>query len=49
MSGVMWQIRRVRLDHIGAPAARFLDVTFELTNAAGHPLDTILWLRNGGG
>ncbi len=49
MSGVMWQMRRVRLDRIGAPAARFLGVELDLTNDAGHPLDSILWLRNGGG
>ena len=49
MSGVMWQMRRVRLDRIGAPAARFLNVNFDLTDADGHPLDSILWLRNGGG
>lgn len=46
---VMWQIRRIRLDHIGPAAARFLDVTLDFTDAQGHPLDTILWLRNGGG
>jgi hypothetical protein len=45
----MWQIRRIRLDHIGAPAARFIDVTLDLTDTAGTPLDSILWLRNGGG
>lgn len=45
----MWQMRRVRLDRIGAPAARFLSVTLDLTDADGHPLDSILWLRNGGG
>ena len=46
---VMWQIRRIRLDHVGPGAARFLDVTLDFTDAAGTPLDTILWLRNGGG
>lgn len=45
----MWQIRRVYLDSIGTPAARFIDVTLELTDARGRPLDSILWLRNGGG
>ncbi|MFC4943752.1 hypothetical protein [Pseudonocardia sp. GCM10023141] len=46
---VMWKIQRVRLDRIGPSAARFLDVTLDLRDAGGHPLDTIVWLRNGGG
>ncbi|MGI5130642.1 hypothetical protein ACQEVB_27815 [Pseudonocardia sp. CA-107938] len=46
---VMWQIRRIRLDHVGPAAARFLDVTLDFTDESGTPLDTILWLRNGGG
>lgn len=49
MTGVMWQIRRIRLDRIGAPAARFLGVTIDTTDGDGHPLDSIVWLRNGGG
>ncbi|MBI3687636.1 MAG: hypothetical protein HY241_09960 [Actinobacteria bacterium] len=49
MRNVMWQIRRLRLDRIGAPAARFFDVTIDLSGTDGHPLDSILWLRNGGG
>lgn len=48
-SDVMWKIQRVRLDRIGPSAARFLDVTLDMRDQAGHPLDTILWLRNGGG
>ncbi|MFD1530298.1 hypothetical protein ACFSCY_12675, partial [Pseudonocardia aurantiaca] len=46
---VMWKIRRVRLDRIGPSAARFLDVELDFRDGDGHPLDTILWLRNGGG
>jgi hypothetical protein len=46
---VMWKIRRVRLDRIGPSAARFLDVELDFRNGDGLPLDTILWLRNGGG
>jgi hypothetical protein len=46
---LMWQMRRVRLDRIGPTAARFLNVTLDFTGADGHPLDSILWLRNGGG
>src|SRR5688500_6593935 len=49
MNNVMWQIHRIRLDRIGAPAARFLDVTIDLSDDAGHPLGSSLWLRNGGG
>ena len=46
----MWTIRRIRLDRVGTPAARFLDVTIDLTSpTTGRPVDTILWLRNGGG
>ena len=46
----MWTIRRIRLDRVGTPAARFLDVTLDLTSpTTGRPVDTILWLRNGGG
>ncbi|MDT7613817.1 MAG: hypothetical protein QOF00_1264, partial [Pseudonocardiales bacterium] len=46
---VMWTIRRVRLDRIGPAAARFLDVELDFRDGGGHPLDTIVWLRNGGG
>jgi len=49
VTGAMWQIRRIRLDRIGAPAARFLGVTIDTADGDGHPLDSILWLRNGGG
>jgi hypothetical protein len=49
VTGVMWQIRRIRLDRIGAPAARFLGVMIDTADGDGHPLDSILWLRNGGG
>ncbi|ODU01444.1 MAG: hypothetical protein ABS81_20625, partial [Pseudonocardia sp. SCN 72-86] len=33
----------------GPAAARFVDVTLELTGEDGQPLHSILWLRNGGG
>ncbi|WP_433502276.1 hypothetical protein ACQP04_21095 [Pseudonocardia halophobica] len=47
---VMWKMSRVRLDRVGPTAARFLDVTLDFTDERdGHPLDSILWLRNGGG
>ncbi len=34
---VMWQIRRIRLDHVGPAAARFLDVTLDFTDDVRHP------------
>ncbi|MET7418664.1 hypothetical protein [Dactylosporangium sp. NPDC005555] len=45
----LWQMRRVYLDRVGSPAARFRDVWLDLTGRDGRPLDTILWMRNGGG
>ena len=45
----MWHLRTIWLDKIGAPAARFLDEKVELSDEFGVPLDTIVWLRNGGG
>ncbi|MFF5232468.1 hypothetical protein [Dactylosporangium sp. NPDC000521] len=42
-------MRRVYLDRVGSPAARFRDVWLDLTGKDGTPLDTILWMRNGGG
>ncbi|MFI5906032.1 hypothetical protein [Dactylosporangium sp. NPDC051541] len=45
----LWRIRRIYLDRIGSPAARFRDVWLDLTGRDGTPLDTILWMRNGGG
>lgn len=45
----LWQMRRVYLDRVGSPAARFRDVWLDLTGKDGTPLDTILWMRNGGG
>ncbi|GGM21740.1 hypothetical protein ACFFX1_00780 [Dactylosporangium sucinum] len=45
----LWRIRRIHLDRVGSPAARFRDVWLDLTGRDGRPLDTILWMRNGGG
>ncbi|MBB3084191.1 hypothetical protein [Geodermatophilus sabuli] len=47
-----YQLSRVRLANVGDRAARFHDVTLDLAApaaAGGDPLDSILWLRNGGG
>ncbi|MFR9805882.1 hypothetical protein ACL02T_26875 [Pseudonocardia sp. RS010] len=46
---VMWKISRVRIDRMGPRAARFLDVTLDFRDSQDRPLDSILWLRNGGG
>lgn len=45
----MWHLTALTLDRIGANAARFLDERLELTDEFGRPLDSIVWLRNGGG
>ncbi|WP_344617686.1 hypothetical protein, partial [Dactylosporangium salmoneum] len=45
----LWRIRSIYLDRIGSAAARFRDVRLDLTGRDGAPLDTILWMRNGGG
>ncbi|MFE4972880.1 hypothetical protein ACFRAR_12285 [Kitasatospora sp. NPDC056651] len=55
----MYVIRRIRLEHVGHRSARFGSLILDLTNgqgtADGRPLtaasavDTVLWLRNGGG
>jgi hypothetical protein len=46
----MWQIKTIYLDSIGTPASRFANVRLDLSSADGtRPLDTVLWLRNGGG
>jgi hypothetical protein len=45
----MWKMSRVRIDRMGPTAARFLDVTLDFRDGDGLPLDSILWLRNGGG
>ena len=46
------QLSRVRLANVGDRAARFHDVVLDLAAPAatgGDPLDSIVWLRNGGG
>lgn len=45
----MFKLRRIWLDSVGPPDARFDPLTVELTDAAGDPTDSVLWLINGGG
>jgi len=45
----MLQLRRVRLESVGHPNARFAPLELRLTNDGGHPTHSVLWLRNGGG
>ncbi len=45
-----WQLAKVRLAGIGPPDARFDPLDLEFLEPGGaRPLDTILWLVNGGG
>jgi hypothetical protein len=50
---VTYQLSRFRLASIGDRAARFTDLITDLTSVdadgSGEPIDSILWLRNGGG
>lgn len=45
----MFKLRRMRFDSIGSNSARFVDLTLDFTDAEHETLDTIVWLRNGGG
>jgi len=45
----MFKLRRMRLDSIGSNSARFVDLTLDFTDTEADALDTIVWLRNGGG
>ncbi|NIK61464.1 hypothetical protein [Kribbella shirazensis] len=51
-----YHLSRLRLASVGDRAARFTDLTADLTSSdledtgsAGEPTDSIVWLRNGGG
>lgn len=48
-----YQLSRLRLASVGDRAARFTDLTLDVsspdTDGPGEPADSILWLRNGGG
>ena len=45
----MLQLRRVRLESIGHPNARFAPLELNLTDEEDRPTHTVVWLRNGGG
>jgi hypothetical protein len=45
----MYKLSRMHLDSVGSNAARFSGLTLDFTDVEHHPLDTIVWLRNGGG
>ncbi|MQA35285.1 hypothetical protein [Modestobacter roseus] len=47
-----YQLSRVRMANVGDRAARLHDLTLDLAeghDSSGDPLDSIVWLRNGGG
>lgn len=45
----MWHLRRAHMESVGHPDARFDPLTVELTDAAGEPTSSVLWLENMGG
>lgn len=45
----MFRLRRMYLDSVGVSDNRFADLMVELTDVAGDPTDSIVWLRNGAG
>lgn len=45
----MWHLRRVHMASVGHPDARFDPLTIELTDTAGDPTSSVLWLENMGG
>lgn len=45
----MLHLRRVRLESVGHPNARFAPLELRLLGDDGRPTHTVLWLRNGGG
>src|SRR5437660_1310769 len=42
-------LERARFIHIGAPDCRIDDLTISALDDRGRPVDTVVWLRNGGG
>ncbi len=45
----MWHVRRIHLEAVGHPEARFDPLTLDFTDARGDPTDSVLWLENMGG
>jgi hypothetical protein len=45
----MWHLRRVHMESVGHPDARFDPLTVNLTDTAGEPTSSVLWLENMGG
>lgn len=45
----MFKLARMHLDSVGSDSARFSALTLDFTDDEHKPLDTIIWLRNGGG
>ena len=48
-SGLMWHLRRVHMESIGHPDARFDPLTMDFTDTTGTPTSSVLWLENMGG
>lgn len=45
----MPRLSRVQFRSVGHPNARFEDVELDFRDPAARPLDSVIWLRNGGG
>lgn len=45
----MHKLERLRFINIGAPDCRMADLTISALDRNGEPVDTVIWLRNGGG
>lgn len=45
----MWHLRRVHMESIGHPDARFDPLTTDFTDIGGTPTPSVLWLENMGG
>ena len=45
----MTKLAQLRLVSVGTVSARFEDVTMDFRGSDGHAMESVLWLRNGGG
>lgn len=45
----MPRLARLRFVNVGHPRSRMRDLTLDFRDPEGHPTDSTLWLRNGGG